>query len=90
MPKEYYREARNEGSSDEGLHHLRVHKSHNGGHLVEHYHSRSGIVGVNPQEHHVFSADEGTKVLAHIAKHMDISEQEEQEPASQGKARMAG
>jgi len=82
MAKEYMREARTSDREDDGLHHLRVHRSSNGGHYVEHYHHRDGIVGVNPQEHHVFTKDQGAEVLAHIAKHMDISEQKEESDQS--------
>jgi hypothetical protein len=77
MAKEYMREARTSDRKDDGLHHLRVHKTTNG-HRIEHYHHRDGIEGVNPQEEHTFGPGQGAEVLAHIAKHMDISEQEEE------------
>jgi hypothetical protein len=50
------------------LEHIRVSEAENGGHVLEHHHTSYD----HPPETHVFGADEGTKLVAHLAKHAHI------------------
>ena len=60
------------------LHHMEIHPAKNGGHTVEHYFeskpSKSGAFReMPPPEKHVFGADESGKMMAHVSKHLGIS-----------------
>lgn len=50
------------------LEHIRVTEAENGGHTLEHHHTSYD----HPPEMHVFGADEGAKLVAHLAKHAHI------------------
>lgn len=64
-------------------------KAENGGHIAEHR-FESGDGSYHSPEQHVFGADEGHKLLAHVAKHMGIQaeepETEETHEAEEGEA----
>jgi hypothetical protein len=69
-----------------------IEPAENGGHTVIHHYKpvqREGKHGMMPEayvepEHHVFGADEGHEMLAHIANHLEIPEMEgdEDEPGT--------
>ena len=74
---------------------IEIEPSENGGHTVTHRYrdmQRDGKHGIQSTyvepEHHVFSADEGHEMLAHVANHLSIPEHEESEetPAMEAKS----
>ena len=65
-----------------------IEPAENGGHTVTHHYReirREGKHGVQSSyvdpESHVFGADEGHKMLAHVANHLDIPEHEDSDEA---------
>ena len=50
---------------------IEVSNAQNGGHIVEHRFS-SGDGPYHAPEQHVFGADEGSKLMAHLKQHMGI------------------
>ena len=67
------------------LHHLEVHPTANGGHVVEHHHHPPHDGNV---DRHSFGPGDGHEALAHIAKHAKIDwEHEEEESAGSETAR---
>lgn len=78
---------------------MEIEPAENGGHTVRHHYkeemrrdsrSHAGImVGHSEPEHHVFGPHEGHEMLAHVANHLHIPEQDaagegEQEEEGQG------
>lgn len=66
---------------------MEIEPAENGGHTVTHHYKemtkegRHGIqISYVEPEHHVFGADEGHEMLAHVANHLDIPELSEDEP----------
>jgi hypothetical protein len=57
------------------LSHMRISEAENGGHLVEHH-----FESAHEPEQHVFGAADGAKLLAHVAKHMNVKAAQNQEP----------
>jgi hypothetical protein len=84
---------------------IEIEPAENGGHTVTHHlkpaqrQGRHGMMEIYMEpEHHVFGADEGHEMLAHVANHLAIPEAEEpdepekdegeEEEAEPGEARM--
>lgn len=77
---------------------LVIEPAENGGHTVSHEYKpmqREGRHGLTESyvepERHVFGADEGHEMLAHVANHLDIPEHEESDetPAMEAKSHPA-
>ena len=77
---------------------LVIEPAENGGHTVSHEYKpmqREGRHGMTESyvepERHVFGADEGHEMLAHVANHLDIPEHEESDetPAMEAKSHPA-
>jgi hypothetical protein len=47
-------------------------KGENGGHIVTHHYQSDGMSYKAP-ETHMFGKDEGSEMMAHVAKHMKVS-----------------
>lgn len=63
---------------------ISIERAKNGGHILEHRFSNDGP-GYRSPESHVFGADEGNKLIAHLSKHLGIQAhqpetEEEMEP----------
>jgi hypothetical protein len=61
---------------------ISIEKAENGGHIVEHRFN-SGDGPYHEPEQHVFGTGDGKKLLAHVAKHMNIKVSEEHGAESQ-------
>lgn len=74
------REAVAEKRSYSRLHHLEVHRvrGENGGFKVMHHRESEGMTYHPPQEH-LFGKDEGREMIAHVARHMGVDMEHEQE-----------
>ena len=73
---------------------IEIEPAENGGHTVTHRYSdmqREGRHGIQSSyvepETHVFGADEGHKMLAHLANHLSIPEHEESEETPEMEAK---
>lgn len=64
---------------------IQIEKAENGGHIAQHRFHNNGPGPYHEPESHVFGADEGHKLLAHVAKHLGIKGQAE----SEGEGEMA-
>jgi hypothetical protein len=78
MARGVYREASTPKSQGRKLDHLRIHKGEGGGHVVEHHFQEDGLMYHKPASH-VFGADEGPEMLQHVAKHMGVTNPEQEE-----------
>jgi hypothetical protein len=69
--------------------HIKKVKGPNGGHLVMHHFAPSETAYHKPQEH-MFGKDEGSDLMAHLAKHLGVkgeaSGEEKAEPENQEEA----
>lgn len=54
------------------LDHVRITPAENGGHVVEHHFESGPDMRYKEPESHVFGADEGAKLLAHLKEHLGI------------------
>jgi hypothetical protein len=61
-----------QGTPKKKLDHIRVRQAKNGGHMVEHHYNNSGMGPY--QEPDVYAFGEGPEVVAHLNKHLGISE----------------
>jgi hypothetical protein len=59
------------GNSKKELRSVEIEKAENGGHIVNHRFTSSGPEYHSP-EPHVFGADEGEKLMAHLKSHLGI------------------
>ena len=57
------------------LSHLEIHHGENGGHMIKHVHTSYE----HEPEMHMFGADEGEKAMSHIAEHMGMKHEAEEE-----------
>lgn len=78
-----YRESRTPASKGKVLERLHIVPGEDGGHTVEHHYAHDGMTYHKPKVH-VFGADEGAELMAHLAKHGHIdaahkAESEEEE-----------
>lgn len=62
------------------LHHMEIEpvKGANGGHIVTHHYQSEGMDYHKPQTH-LFSKEEGSEMLAHVAKHLGVKAEATQE-----------
>lgn len=73
MASHEIREAKGaQGTAKKKLDHIRVRKAKNGGHMVEHHYQNQGMGPY--QEPDVYAFGEGPEVVAHLNKHLGISE----------------
>ena len=72
------------------LHSIEVKHAENGGHILSHRFDNSGPgYGYHETEDHAFGAEEGDKVIAHIAKHMGLSRGKAEEKEEKAEERVS-
>jgi hypothetical protein len=61
---------------------IEIEPAENGGHTVTHHFTSGSTAAYAEPERHVFGAHEGHEMLAHVANHLEIPEQQEENGGS--------